>query len=60
MHSRYDIVLDGYCKTLNIEALTMLEMVKRNILPAACAYVRDLSETAIAKKGVVSGHFLFG
>lgn len=54
MHSRYDIILDGYCKTLNIEALTMLEMVKRNILPAASAYIRDLSETAIAKKAVAS------
>ncbi|MCX7614204.1 MAG: glutamine synthetase III [Clostridiales bacterium] len=53
IHSRYEINLDGYCKTLNIEALTMVEMVKRNIIPATCAYIRELSETAIAKKEVI-------
>ncbi|MDP4108720.1 MAG: glutamine synthetase type III, partial [Bacillota bacterium] len=53
IRSRYEIMLDGYCKTLNIEALTMLEMIKRNIIPSACAYIGDLSETAIRKKEVL-------
>ena len=48
--SRYEILLDGYCKTLNIEALTMLEMAKRDIFPATADYERDLAKTAILKK----------
>jgi len=54
MHSRYEIILDGYCKTLNIEALAMVEMIKRNILPSTCAYIKDLSETALSKKQFIS------
>ena len=50
MRSRYEIVLENYCKVLNIEVLTMLEMAMQNILPAACAYAKELSETARAKK----------
>ena len=50
IHSRYEIVLDAYCKTLNIEALTMLEMAKRDILPAVGEYVHDLADTAMLKK----------
>jgi glutamine synthetase len=50
IHSRYEILLDGYCKTLNIEALTMLEMAKRDILPAVGDYERDLAKTAMFKK----------
>ena len=50
MYSRYEILLDGYCKTLNIEALTMLEIAKRDFLPAVCDYERDLAQTAISKK----------
>ncbi len=50
IHSRYEILLDAYCKTLNIEALTMLEMAKRDILPAVGDYERDLSQTASLKK----------
>jgi glutamine synthetase len=50
IHSRYEILLDAYCKTLNIEALTMLEMAKRDILPAVGDYERDLARTASFKK----------
>jgi len=50
IHSRYDLLLDGYCKTINIEALTMLEMAKRDILPAVGDYERDLAKTATLKK----------
>ncbi len=38
MHSRYEISLEKYIKTINIEALTMLEMAKRQILPAAISF----------------------
>ncbi len=52
MHSRFDIVLDAYCKTLTIEALTMLEMAKKDILPAVSAYELELAQTATLKKGL--------
>ena len=49
-YSRYEINLDNYSKVLNIEALTMLEMARRDILPAVTGYVRELSETVVAKQ----------
>ena len=52
MHSRYEILLENYCKTLNIEALAMLDMVKKDIIPAVCAYSKDLCEGAAAKKAL--------
>ncbi len=52
--SRQEIMLENYSKVINIEALTMLDMAKRDILPAVCAYTRELAETAIAKKAVVN------
>ncbi|MBC8528583.1 glutamine synthetase III [Christensenellaceae bacterium NSJ-44] len=52
MRARYEILLEGYSKALNIEALTMLEMAKRDILPSVCAYIKDLSEAAAAKKAL--------
>ena len=55
MRSRYEILLENYCKMINIEALTMLEMAMQDILPAVCAYARELSETASAKRSLLSG-----
>ncbi len=52
MHSRYEILLDNYCKTLNIEALTMIDMAKKQILPAVFSYLKDLSSTATQKKAI--------
>ena len=52
MHSRYEILLDNYCKTLNIEALTMIDMAKKQILPAVFSYLKDLSGTAAQKKAI--------
>ncbi len=52
IHSRYEISLENYVKILNIEALTMLEMAKRDILPAVSAFSKELSETASLKKAV--------
>lgn len=52
LYSRYDILLDGYCKTIDLEAVTMVKMARRSILPAVFAYERDLSETATLKSSV--------
>ena len=49
-HSRYEINLDNYSKVINIEALTMLEMIRRDILPAVTDYIKTLSDTVVAKK----------
>ena len=54
MHSRYEILLEGYSKIINIEALTMIDMAKKEILPAVLSYVSELSNTAAAKKSVSS------
>ena len=50
LHARYEIMLENYSKLVNIEALTMLDMAKKDILPAVSAYARTLAETALAKK----------
>ncbi len=50
MHSRYEILMENYCKVLNIEGLTMLDMVRKDIFPAVSAYCGDLSSNALAKK----------
>ena len=55
IHSRYEITLENYCKTVNIEALTMLDMVHKEILPAVESYTRTLADTLTAKKAAVSG-----
>lgn len=54
IQSRYEIMMENYCKTLNIEALTMLEMAKKQILPAVLSYIKDLSDTAAVKKQLSS------
>lgn len=46
LQSRVEILLDEYCKTLNIEALTMIDMAKKEILPAAAKYIEDIAKTA--------------
>ena len=48
--SRTEILLDSYSKTVNIEALTMLEMAKKQILPSVLSYERRLVEMALNKK----------
>lgn len=55
IHSRCEILLDNYCKVLHIEALTMLEMSKKEIIPAVNAYLRELSSTIAAMKAAVQG-----
>ncbi len=48
--ARYEIKLEEYAKLRNIEALTMIDMTRKNILPAVSSYCNDLANTALAKK----------
>ena len=50
VRSRYEILLENYSKVINIEALTMLDMAKKDIFPAVVNYGKELSETINAKK----------
>ncbi|MGM9522147.1 MAG: glutamine synthetase III [Oscillospiraceae bacterium] len=54
MQSRCEVMLESYCKTVNIEALTMLEMAKQDILPAVIKYENELAEAVMAKKKVIA------
>ena len=53
MESHYEIKLEKYCGILNIEVETMLEMIHKDILPAAFRYMRDVGDTASRVKAVV-------
>ncbi len=55
LESRYEITMENYCKTVHIEALTMVDMARREILPSVAAYVRDLSEGLVARKSAAPG-----
>ncbi|MCL2411699.1 MAG: glutamine synthetase type III, partial [Treponema sp.] len=50
IHSRYEILMDAYCKTLHIEALTMIDMVKSYIVPSSVSYQRELIDLLRQKK----------
>ncbi|MBR1864061.1 MAG: glutamine synthetase III [Ruminococcus sp.] len=50
LRSRVEILLDEYCKTINIEALTMIDMTKKDILPAVASYIKDLAKTSALAK----------
>ena len=54
INSRFEIQNDNYSKIINIEALTMIDMVKKMYLPVASAYSKELADTIIAKKNAVS------
>ena len=51
--SRYEIMLDNYCKTIMIEARTMSDMASRDILPAIEAYAADLAAAVSAKQSIM-------
>ena len=55
MEARYETIIEEYSKTLNIEALTMSEMVRRDILPAVSGYVASLAEAVASKRAAVAG-----
>ena len=50
--ARFEIELETYCKQINIEALTMIDMARKKIAPAVSEYVRELCEAALAKKAL--------
>ena len=52
LKARYEIKLSSYCKVLHIEALTMLDMTQKDILPAVSGYARSLAEAALAKRSL--------
>jgi glutamine synthetase len=52
VRARQEILLREYCNLLNIEALTMTEMVNKDILPAVSGYIKTLTDTAIGKKAL--------
>ncbi len=55
MEARYETIIEEYSKTLNIEALTMSEMVRRDILPAVSGYIASLAEAVASKRAAVAG-----
>ena len=54
VRARYEVSLENYTKALHIEALTMLDMAKKQIVPAVAAYMGDLADTACSKKALSS------
>ena len=54
LKSRYEIMLENYCKTIIIEANTMVDMAKTQIAPAVAAYAKEVAKTATTKKALDS------
>ena len=52
LRARYEIKLEGYCKVIRIEALTMLDMVQKDVLPAVSAYTANLAAAALSKRAL--------
>ena len=52
MESRYEVEMEHYSKIINIEALTMLEMARKQLLPAVNAYMSEVANTAASKLAV--------
>ena len=55
LRSRYEIMLENYCKTVCIEAQTMSDMARKQILPAIERYLADVADTAARKKALDAG-----
>ncbi len=53
LHSRYEIKLENYVKTLHIEANTLVEIIQKDLLPSITTYMEKLAQTASLKKSVV-------
>ena len=53
LEARCEILLETYVKTVNIEALTMADMIKKDIIPSVSAYTEDISNAALSKKAFV-------
>ena len=54
LFSRYEIWLENYYKTINIESNTLAEMIQKQVIPSVYTYVEKLADTAVAKKSVVA------
>jgi glutamine synthetase len=56
IHSRYEILLESYCKTIRIEGLTMIEMVRKQIAPSVVSYEKELADTigSMAAAGITA------
>jgi len=52
MRSRCEILLENYAKHINIEALTMVDMIKKDIIPAVSEYSKSLADAVLAKKAI--------
>jgi glutamine synthetase len=52
LHSRYEILLENYSKTINIEALTMIDMVNKQVIPAVIGYQKELADLILQKKAI--------
>ena len=52
VRSRHDILLENYSKVINIEALTMIDMVKKYVISAVMSYSKALTDTIISKKSI--------
>jgi len=52
VRSRCEIMLENYCKVINIEALTLLDMAKKDILPAVFLNIKDLAKSVSLKKSI--------
>ena len=58
LRARFDIMLENYTKVVNIEALTMIDMAKKSIIPAVSKYTKELVKTASMKRdlGIEAGY----
>lgn len=55
VRSRYEIMLESYCKTVGIEALTMIEMTRKQIIPAVMAFSKEVADTVKVKTDIGFG-----
>lgn len=53
IEARYKIQMEDYCKVLNIEVMTMLEMVRKEITPAVINFIKDVSDSALSMKSLI-------
>ena len=52
LHARFDIMLENYTKVINIEALTMIDMAKKSIIPAVSKYTKELADAIFVKQSL--------
>ncbi|MCL2845882.1 MAG: glutamine synthetase III [Chitinivibrionia bacterium] len=52
LHSRFEIMLESYCKQLNIEALTMVDMVYKDVIPSSISYQKEIAQLLQTKKSI--------